>query len=310
MHNLRLACALAVALSPMMTSCDDTMGSSPNDPDAAGPDSSPPSDAAITPPDASRTEGTFRLVAGPHTAMPGEEQTLCVVLDLGNGEPGMVREVRTSLSPGSHHMIVQRMDSGTAQPTPVPCGGFSHSGHVIFLSQQAEAGITYPTGTGLPVSAHQLIGIEMHFINYISADPVEIMGSLELDVVPLTGELEEVDVLFTGELSITLPPRERTTVVSHYPTTPSNRVFALTTHTHQLGVEATLERVGMSGETTLLHRSISWAEPPLNIFDPPLQFHAGDQIRLTCVYENTTDAVVSFGVGFEDEMCFFWTYHY
>jgi len=260
-------------------------------------------------PDAGDGPQTYTLQSGPHTVESGVEQTLCMTLDLGNSAPGMIRSIRPTLSPGSHHMIIQRAAVDEPRPVPTPCGAFTHGDELLFIAQQANAGIDYPDGVGLAISANQLISIEMHFINYVSADPIDITGMVEFDVVPADDSLEPVNVSFLGPFGFSLPPRERSTVQSMQRLPPGDRIFALTTHTHQLGVEATLERVG-DGEPTLLHRSTNWAEPPMDIFDPPLVLNSGEEIRLTCVYENTTDETVGFGTNFEDEMCFFWAYTY
>ncbi len=89
-----------------------------------------------------------------------------------------------------------------------------------------------------------------------------------------------------------------------------SRVFAVTSHTHQLGELAYIERTrSASEEGTILHESTTWAEPPLDVFDPLLRFEAGEGLKLTCTFNNTTDSTVHFGTGFEDEMCFLWVYY-
>ena len=89
-------------------------------------------------------------------------------------------------------------------------------------------------------------------------------------------------------------------------------VFALTSHTHSLGVDSTIERVASESapSTTPIHESLSWSEPPLTLFTPPLNFTGTDGLRLTCKYMNTTDQTVHFGTAFHDEMCFMWVYFY
>jgi hypothetical protein len=90
------------------------------------------------------------------------------------------------------------------------------------------------------------------------------------------------------------------------------RVFALTSHTHSLGVRSTIERVAnlQAPDSTPIHESLDWSEPPLTTFDPSLSFDGSDGLRLRCHYMNDTDHDVGFGVRFEDEMCFLWLYYY
>ncbi len=252
---------------------------------------------------------TLSLTVGPFNTPEGTERVLCASFDLGNDAPVMVRGVRTHLSPGSHHMIVYHL-TGSPDPTPRACGSFEHGiGQSIFIAQQPEASLQYPAGAGYPFAAHQTIGIEIHFINYVSPDPIDVTGTVDFDFVAADDSLDVVELLFTGDLTLELPPRTTTTETCFHPIDPSYRVFGLTSHTHQLGELATLERAHSATEPIeLLHRSTSWADPPLDIFDPPLTFAPGDGLLLTCDFNNTTDHTVYFGTGFDDEMCFFWAY--
>jgi len=89
-------------------------------------------------------------------------------------------------------------------------------------------------------------------------------------------------------------------------------VFALTSHTHSLGVRATIERVSdaFAGPGEQLHESLSWSEPPMTEFMPPIEFTGTDGLRLKCEFNNTTDHDVMFGTAVQDEMCFMWLYYY
>jgi len=249
---------------------------------------------------------------GPFVTPPGHEDTLCIVVDLGNESPAYIRSVRAHLDEGSHHMIVHRVDRGVADPVPSPCPAFAHamSGTMIFIAQQPESALVYPEGSGLRVEPHQLIGLEMHFINYFSDRNEDIAGQVELELTTDDRPLEEVQFLFTGELALSLPPRERTTVTSFHAVPPGARIFALTSHTHQYGAVSYIERTrSVSDEGPILHESTSWAEPPLDVFEPPIRFAPGEGLKLTCEFVNTSDSYVGFGLDFDDEMCFLWVYY-
>jgi len=308
--------AVLATLSVLLlcAACDGTAG-----PDAAV-DSSTPDDATADAPPDTRTDAlgwdagstpvdTRIVTAGPLTARSGQERTDCMSFDLGNESPAMIRAIRTHLSAGSHHMIVYRLDE-PPDATPTACGAFSHGvAASLFIAQQAEASMVYPDGAGLPVDAHQTIGIEMHYINYFADDLIDITGTVELDLVEPDPDAGEVELLFTGDLSLTIPARGTATETSiHFPPA-GTRLFALTSHTHQLGRLATIHRgFSTTAPGELLHRSTTWSEPPLDVFDPPLTFADREGMILTCEFENTTDRTVGFGTDFDDEMCFLWAY--
>lgn len=239
-----------------------------------------------------------------------EERTLCQVLDLGNEEPAMVRSITTTLTAGSHHMIVDRTDDPVTTE-PYPCGGIPGGEDTLFIAQQPEATIAYPDGAGLPIEAHQHVYIEVHYLNYLGEE-VDIEGAVHFDVTPPDPGIEPVQILFTGPFSLDIPDGQETTVDSFHTVPTGGRVFALTSHMHQLGQWATIQRATSVGDpdAELLHESTDWADPPIDFFDPPLVFDPGEGLWITCHYDNRTGTDVGFGPGFDDEMCFLWAYWY
>jgi hypothetical protein len=291
------------AAGPSDSSTADTGGSDSAAPDSNRPDTGMGWDAGDT------TVETLSLTAGPYATPSGTERTQCVSFDLGNDSPVMIRAIRTHLTAGSHHMIVYRLDEAP-DPTPVSCGAFAHgTAASLFIAQQPEASLVYPDDAGLLIEAHQTIGIEMHYINYLAGGSIDISGTVDLDVIAPDPSYGTVELLFTGDLDVSIPARGTATETSIHFVAPTSQVFGLTSHTHQLGVRTTIHR----GRSTtdlgdLLHTSTNWSEPPLDTFDPLLRFDSGEGLVLTCEYDNPTDLGVGFGTGFDDEMCFLWAY--
>jgi hypothetical protein len=46
------------------------------------------------------------------------------------------------------------------------------------------------------------------------------------------------------------------------------------------------------------------------MFNPPIAPAAGQGLRYTCTYNNTTTGIVTFGENADQEMCFLWAYYY
>lgn len=268
----------------------------------------PPVDAAR--PDTGVPTTTTTAGIGPFPVPRGLEQTLCVVVELDNAEPAMLRAIRTRLTPGSHHLIVSRATGEPlhgAEPCPAFASGVTNA---IFIAQAAEAELVYPDDAGLPIAARQRIGIEMHMINYFSDTPIDIAGAVDFELAARDAPLREVRILFTGNLALNLPPGEETTVESDFAIPDGTEVFALTSHTHSLGTYASLRIVDSPSDPgELVHESRSWADPPLDVFTPSRVFGPRQSLRLTCTYFNDTDATVGFGEAFDREMCFLWAYY-
>jgi hypothetical protein len=54
----------------------------------------------------------------------------------------------------------------------------------------------------------------------------------------------------------------------------------------------------------------NWEEPPMYVFDTPLEFDGVNGLKFQCEYHNTTPTWVTFGESALQEMCFLWMYYY
>lgn len=264
---------------------------------------------------------TLSLSIGPIATTAGEENTVCITRRLGNDTDVLVRAIRTHITAGSHHMIVYKSSASTEVTTPQRCTPFIDiltGGVPLFIAQQLEAGLEYPAGTALRLEANQMVRIEFHYVNYFGAPRDDIQGTVDFELVPNDGSTyDEVNLIFWGTTEINIPARSTGTatmfrvVPGPNASDPPIKIFGLTSHTHQLGTRARIERASSAtGPGTELHVSTNWAEPPLTLFDPSMEFDGSEGLRLTCEYNNTTDRTVSWGEDFNDEMCFLWAYYY
>jgi hypothetical protein len=268
---------------------------------------------------------TYEAVMGPITVQAGAEKTQCIAVRLDNAEGAFVRRFRAELSQGSHHMIVYRSQASSEVPTPSNCVGFSgllQGDHPIFIAQQPTSELALPTDEGKPVGIEilpeQMLRIEVHYVNPTAA-PIEVTGEVLLDTVPLSADVIKSDFGFWGTTKFQIQPNSSySTGVLFQPGLPNTKSFALTTHQHHLGTRMRVwhaEDAAVTGKEPAAE-STTWADPPLEIFSPPLEFPggAGSQSPMgyafQCEWSNTTPYTVSFGEGFNDEMCFLWHYYY
>jgi len=252
---------------------------------------------------------TRQAAIGPFDVPAGEERTMCVVVDLGNQVPRMIRTVRSQLTEGTHHVIAN-LSSQAPSPAPAVCGPFAGGGDdsVLTIAQQMTASLSYPAGSGVPVVAHQSIHLEMHYIN-TTDQPMMIGGTVFLDLADAAAGLRPIDFVFTGNPNLTIPAMDTAVARSFHALPVGEELFATTAHTHKYGLRATVElATSLDGPTiSVLHDSTNWAERPLDTFTP-IVVTDGLGVRLTCNYRNDTDTPISFGTSAEAEMCFVWAH--
>jgi hypothetical protein len=288
-------------------------GEGPGDSGASGnPDSGMP-----PPPPA----GSYTVTFGPITVGPGQENTQCIVVPLGNPTPIHVGQIHNVLGNASHHMIVYRVNDTTPQPTPFDCQPFTDTldptkGSVLMVTQKKDDLLSLPQGVGYTLDANQMLRIEMHFINPLST--AQMLTSTSTMIPIPDGQYQyEAGFLFIGDPDITLPPNAKTTLGPIFFPVPSvyagAQFFAITGHEHKLGTDVTISTAtsAMDPGTSVYNvPNWLWSEPATVTANPPFAIPAGGGFKFTCTWNNTSSTQVAFGESATAEMCFFWAYYY
>lgn len=259
---------------------------------------------------------------GPFPIQPGQELTRCMVFRLGNPAGGFVRRIRAEVGERSHHMSLYRSADTEERREPFDCRGFDsvlQGDRPLFIAQQARGELAFPSDDGgAPVGfafeARQMVRLEMHYLNTTTA-PATAAGRFLLDLAPPSDAVVPADIAFWGTVGIHIPPHAAwKTDAKFVEAPPAYRTFALTTHQHHLGTRMRVwhadSAADIAGEPLVDSRL--WSDPELRIFDPPMRYEATDKTGLAyqCEWRNTGPDWVTYGEGFNDEMCFIWHYYF
>ncbi|MET0595885.1 MAG: hypothetical protein ABW133_24510, partial [Polyangiaceae bacterium] len=156
-----------------------------------------------------------------------------------------------------------------------------------------------------------MVRVELHFVN-TTTQPLPVTGTMHLTEAKEGTITEHANLMFYGNVGLILPPQAMATVGPTFHAIPAGRkIFGLTGHQHRLGTSFTIELSSSVTDTGKeLYKNMTWDDPPLTMFTPPLVPTAGQGLRFTCNYNNTTNGIVTFGEGADQEMCFLWAYYY
>jgi hypothetical protein len=278
----------------------------------------------------------YSLTWGPVNVNPGVEDTQCIWLKLGNDSEIKVHQLHDVLSTSSHHLIVYKDDMDTTeQLTPMPCqpftGALNTTGKIspIVITQKHDDEITLPDGVAYTFAPHQMVKLEMHYIN---AGDTAAMAQATVDIFaadPATIH-DEAALLFTGSPDIgpydaqgmasgiapgaTFTLHQFFTVPTYGTFDPTKiKIFAITGHEHKLGtgVQAQLASAKTGPFQNVYDpMPFQWAEPATANFATPLTIPTGGGVDMTCSWTNTGTTTAKFGESATDEMCFFWMYYY
>jgi hypothetical protein len=253
---------------------------------------------------------------GPIALSPGQETTVCITLALGNDQPVYIPRITVNLAEGSHHLVVYRSMATSESLTPTPCTAFQGilSGQAVplMITEKRSDELTFPTGVALKIQAHQMIGLEAHYIN-TGAQPLQGQGAVHFETVPLTtANVTESDLAFWGTLNILLGAGTQSVGPLFASGLAGTHGFALTTHQHRLGTDFKVWFANSASDTN--HAPVAdttdWANPPLYRLSPELDFNGQNGLAYQCTWDNTTGQTVTFGESALQEMCFLWMYYY
>ena len=267
----------------------------------------------------------YSLTWGPVPVPVGIENTQCIWVKLSNDQPIKVHQMHNALSIVSHHLIVYKDDHDTTeQTTPVACqpfsGALNATGAIepLAITQKHDDEITLPDGVAYTLAAHQMMKLEMHYINSTDSDQ---MGSATVDLFaadPATIH-DEAGILFAGSPDINIPAGQ-SFMLHQFLTLPAafdlstSHVFAITGHEHKLGLDVQVNVApSRTGTMTPVYSPMpfQWAEPLTQMQNPDFSVPQGGGFDFTCKWNvNTSNTAVKFGESANDEMCFFWAYYY
>ena len=253
---------------------------------------------------------------GPTEVGPGEEHTQCVLKRLGNTERVRVAAIHNQLGATSHHFILSGSDETEEQVEPSPCFPFSHSDAPLMITQKADDQLTLPDGVAFTLEPNQMISMELHYIN-VTAAPQMAQATTTFMLMPEEEfEHEAAYILLGGSVPI-IEPRSAATSGPDFVQVPAElaaaNFFAITGHQHHWGTNVYVATTpGPSGPDTPVYDlpDFNWDEPETVFHDPPFTVPQGGGFRIACEWFNAGDSPVTFGLGVDDEMCFFWAYYF
>lgn len=277
------------------------------------------------PPDGPTLAGEkFSVTWGPVTVQPGQEDTQCIWVRLGNTTEIKVNQMHNQLNAASHHLIVYKNDMDTTeQLTPVPCspftGALNTTGMIapIAITQKSDDLIALPDRVAYTFAANQMIKLEMHYKNN-GDEPREVQATVDFYAAEPGTIDHEASILFAGSPDIQILPGQ-TQTLHQFLTLPasldlsSSKIFAITGHTHQLGTSV---KVGYgpspAGPMTEVYAPdpFLWDEPATTTYADGFSVPKGGGFDFQCSWMNTTAQTVEFGESTDEEMCFFWAYYY
>src|SRR5215510_7658137 len=192
--------------------------------------------------------GNYALAAeitiGPFMLNPGEV-TYCITRRMPTSANTDVTRIESSLLPGSHHLIFYKSADAQEAPNPTPCTpfvGLIQGTIPLYIAESPEAHLDFPQGVAYSLPAGQMYRLEAHYIN-TTQSMITAMGTVRVYTYTNPAQVtNHADLLFYGNANISIPPGATVTVgPTFHAINDGRKLFAMTTHTHRLGIDANIE---------------------------------------------------------------------
>jgi hypothetical protein len=241
------------------------------------------------------------IATQPFMVAPGAEVFMCQ--DFANPFGGVdqeVSEIDSTMTPGSHHMILFYQNNAT-DSNVASCAALQFQ-TMLFGSQSPSSQMVYPTGVAALVKGTQGFHMQMHYLN---ATQNPIMAQVTISFTKSTpGTIQQhAGVFFLNNASgihvaagVTMP------VTATYSFNKAVNIIFATEHTHKFTENFTASIGG-----NMVYQSTAWDNPPNMQFAPPLVVGSGTQVSWTCTIHNTNSSgTLTFGESaMTNDMCIF-----
>lgn len=270
-------------------------------------------DAPVGDPDGSIPADYTRLIGRTWTLAAGQADTYrCIRLTVP--EDTYITNIMAQAPLGTHHTV---LSIATGSRVAGADGEYncrvSDLGTVmLYASGVGTSPLDFPAGVGIKIAAGTQIHLNLHLYN---AGDTELSGESSLMVkASATPPPMLAEMVFAGGFGFSIPANTPPTDPYEYTSgctvdTPYN-LFAVWPHMHQYAVHQKVEFIRDGASTTLHDLAYSFAEQKYYRKDPIVAIQAGDQIRVTCSWINTTGSSLGFGDSSDTEMCFAGLYRY
>jgi len=250
------------------------------------------------------TESWYEITTDTFEVASGEERFLCYAFDLE--EDLTIDTWAFESRPVVHHLIVAETFGDEPDGLSECDVLFRPTWFPIFIAGTGDTHVPAPEGAGYVLNKGKRILVQLHLLN---TSPEDIEEAITLKLRRTDKEdLEPIGMMVFGSMALALPPREASDVVDTCEMSDDVEIFTVFPHMHYLGTSLVVEHATADGELIEIYRRDPYSFDDQRMEPLALTVGTGDQVRVTCTYNNTTDDVITFGESTNNEMCFFIAY--
>ncbi|HRI68816.1 MAG TPA: hypothetical protein PK156_31520 [Polyangium sp.] len=242
-------------------------------------------------------DGTWQMTAG-------KEGYWCTRKTIK--EDTYVTAFRARAPEGTHHTLLLVTPGGAADGEE-SCGALLGA-NMIFASGIGTDDLLFPEGVAVKIPAGSQLLLNLHLFNTGNATLDGVSGVL-VKTIAASEMKNEAEMIFGGPTNIQIPPNGSQTVEGSCVFPGTTTIWSVWAHMHKYGTNMKVTYEGASGSKVLHDAPFSFDEQINYLIDPVL-VNAGEEVRISCTYQNPTSQTVYWGDSSNSEMCFAGFYRY
>jgi hypothetical protein len=256
----------------------------------------------------------FQLQSPEIDIQAGQEITYCWYFRTPNTASMAIGRWKSSMTPGSHHMIMFTSNSdikpvGTVSAADCGTlgGGVGNFPVWTYAAQMPEADLQLPLddGAGKPlaidIAANQAGFFQMHYLN-AGDTPIKVRVTLNAEALAEGATYTKTAAYVTFNGNISIPPMTNNHTQSMSCNVPATSKFWLmSTHAHKQAVHTAVK-----DSTSMVFESADWEHPGARAWEKATPFYQFTSGKLTyeCTWNNPTTRTIQDGDSAQyDEMC-------
>jgi hypothetical protein len=245
----------------------------------------------------------FRIETPEITLAAGDERTYCYYTSLPNEQAVGIKRWSSTMTPGSHHLIVYFTSSANQPDGTVTedCGLGASIGNVpiwAYASSQPEGGFEMPEGVGMNADARQHLFVQLHYLNTGESD-LSVHATIDGETFPDGETFTPARAYITYNTEINVGVGENGEAGGSCDVPSTAKFFTLSTHAHRFNTRATV-----SDGSTMLVDTTDWEHPDVAKWDAEPFYTFTNKLTYHCEYYNFSDRPVEEGDSARtNEMC-------
>lgn len=268
----------------------------------------------------------FQVHIEPFQVAPNFEREFFTYKPVGNTQDVFVNRIEISMRENSHHLVIYDFKEGTPSvilPSNDDIRDIRDTSGSLIIQNVGAIGyhtfasgsqtpyhdFRFPEGVALKIPAGKKLDFNPHYVNK-GAEVLYGEAHINFHTVPAGPALKIAKAINWANQNIDLPPGKRSVLTKTFTTQKKMYIFALTSHTHQLGEEFKIIISGGPRNGEVVYLNNDWHHPENEYYDPPIVLNPGEGLSSVITYNNTTSKTVSFGLLSTNEMGIIFGYYY